>query len=422
VAALRVGALLLIVASALAWVAAFPAEPSFDWGDAITELSYVLGIAGCLIFVTKVDLPTLEIGVFLFLYSLVLEFLDEFTVEPYVWGTWLPGGASLVGLTITIVGARMAVLRRRRETAERERAVEGLQAANSTLRAVIESTPDAISVRTLDGRFVLVNQAASRILGRPAVDLLGHTVGDVLPPVEAAATLDTDRQALETGEPVTYEETIETARGPRTYLVTKATYRNDRGDPMGIMRIGRDITERKLVEERLAHDARHDPLTGLPNRATFMDQLERVLARARRRSGAAVAVLFLDLDRFKEINDSLGHRVGDALLVAFSHSLEHWLRPGDLVARLGGDEFTVLLDDITGVEEARGIAERIERGLKGAFRLEGREVSTTASIGIAVAADDHDTAEQLLHNADLAMYQAKRLGRARHVVHGAAEA
>jgi diguanylate cyclase (GGDEF)-like protein/PAS domain S-box-containing protein len=177
-----------------------------------------------------------------------------------------------------------------------------------------------------------------------------------------------------------------------------------------------DVTERKLTEEQLAHDAFHDALTHLPNRALFVDLLARSLGRAKRRPDYRFAVLFIDLDRFKVVNDSLGHTVGDALLRALTRRLERCVRPGDTVARLGGDEFTILVNDIGDSSDATRVADRIQRELTQPFTLSGHEVFTSASIGIALSATGYDKAEDLLRDADIAMYRAKALGKARHEV------
>lgn len=176
-----------------------------------------------------------------------------------------------------------------------------------------------------------------------------------------------------------------------------------------------DITARKAVEEQLLHDAFHDPLTGLPNRALFMDRLGHAIRRGRR-SDSQSAVLFLDLDRFKVVNDSLGHVRGDQLLVAIARRLEECVRPGDTVARIGGDEFVVLLDEVPSVEESELIAGRIQESLSVPFQLGGQEVYTTASIGIAISSTGHERAEDLLRDADTAMYDAKSQGKATHRV------
>jgi diguanylate cyclase (GGDEF)-like protein/PAS domain S-box-containing protein len=177
-----------------------------------------------------------------------------------------------------------------------------------------------------------------------------------------------------------------------------------------------DITERKLSEQQLLHDAFHDVLTGLPNRALYMDRLERSLARATRNPEHRVAVLFLDLDRFKLINDSLGHLMGDRLLAETARRLERCLRPEDTVARLGGDEFALLLEGITAVGDAVRVAERIQQQLKRPVTLGGHEVFAAGSIGISLSAPGGGRAEDLVRDADTAMFRSKALGSGQPVV------
>lgn len=181
-----------------------------------------------------------------------------------------------------------------------------------------------------------------------------------------------------------------------------------------------DITERKQAEHQLLHHALHDSLTGLANRALFMDRLQQALSRGKRLPGYKFAVLFMDLDRFKVLNDSLGHIVGDQLLVSIARRLEACLRSVDTIARLGGDEFTILLEGIRDAEDACHLAERIHQALQAPFDLDGQEVFTSASIGIAMSEAEYDRPEDLLRNADSAMYRAKTLGRSRHALFDAA--
>ena len=193
--------------------------------------------------------------------------------------------------------------------------------------------------------------------------------------------------------------------GAQDYLI------KGRVDGQLLNRALRYAVERKRSEMALIHQALHDPLTGLPNRALFVDRLEQALVRHGRRPGLT-GVLFLDLDRFKVVNDSLGHAAGDRVLIGIAERLRTLLRPCDTVARFGGDEFTVLCIDMVGEDEAFSIAERIQQALEAPFDLDGAGVVLTASIGIALASGDREAATTVIRNADAAMYRAKERGRA----------
>jgi len=175
-----------------------------------------------------------------------------------------------------------------------------------------------------------------------------------------------------------------------------------------------DITQRKQTQEQLLHDAFHDSLTQLPNRTLFFDRLQHAMARASRHRDYHYAVLFLDLDRFKLVNDSLGHKIGDLLLIMVANRLFSFLRSVDTIARLGGDEFVILLDEIEDIAAAASISTRIQQELKHAFQIEGHEVYTSASIGIVFHSDEYQSPEEILRDADTAMYRAKRLGKDRY--------
>jgi diguanylate cyclase (GGDEF)-like protein len=193
--------------------------------------------------------------------------------------------------------------------------------------------------------------------------------------------------------------------------MTEATVAGDRRVSQGLLV---DTTDQKMLEAQLLHDALHDPLTGLANRVLFADHVERALA-SRRRGRTKVALLFLDLDDFKVINDTLGHRAGDRLLIEVARRLTEATRDGDIAARQGGDEFTVLLDRVHGVDDAVASAERLAASLGQPIELEGLNISITVSVGIALASDEN-AADDLLAHADAAMYAAKAQGKARYAV------
>jgi diguanylate cyclase (GGDEF)-like protein/PAS domain S-box-containing protein len=197
----------------------------------------------------------------------------------------------------------------------------------------------------------------------------------------------------------------------RWVMVRGLAIRAAGGEPIRMAGSLSDITDRHAAEGQLKHDALHDTLTGLPNRRLFLDRVDHSLQRSSRDDSRACASLFLDIDRFKFVNDSLSHAVGDKLLVAFADRVSAALRPGDTVARLGGDEFTVLLENVHDVEEAAGVADRIQRSVAEVFRIHGNELVVSASIGISVSTPGLSSAS-LVRNADIAMYDAKRRGGA----------
>jgi diguanylate cyclase (GGDEF)-like protein/PAS domain S-box-containing protein len=202
----------------------------------------------------------------------------------------------------------------------------------------------------------------------------------------------------------------------RWVLSRGAAIRDEKGNAIRVAGIQRDIHGRKLLEADWKARAFCDPLTDLPNRALFMERLEQALHRVQRQREFLVAVLYIDLDFFKQINDNFGHRIGDQLLVTVSRKVKSCVRPSDTIARIGGDEFTVLLEDLKNPEEAVRIAERICSDLREPFYIDQTYIQTSASIGVAVGTPEYQSSEELLNDADLAMYLAKDQGRARHEV------
>ena len=223
--------------------------------------------------------------------------------------------------------------------------------------------------------------------------------------------VDGSLQHLEHGHRLRFED------GSYHWTLTRGfAVRGSDGVAERVIGLQTDVSAQMRAEERLQYDALHDPLTGLPNRTLFIDRLDQAFARVRRSTERSFAVLFLDVDRFKNLNDGLGHLTGDRLLCAIASRLEHVLRPNDTVARFGGDEFVVLVEDMSDVHAITGVARRIEVEFREPFDLEGTEVFATVSMGIAVWSDRYSRPDELLRDADTAMYRAKALGRNRFVV------
>ena len=277
-------------------------------------------------------------------------------------------------------------------------------------RILVENTSDIITLMGADGTVFYESSALERVVGYKPDDQVGTNAFDWIHPDDIDRALDLFVDILSTpGLHPPLEFRVPHQDGSWRYLEHVVNNLLDDPDVGGIVVTSRDITKRKELEEQLRYHAFHDPLTGLPNRALFMDRLRHALV-ARTSGERPVAVLFVDLDNFKLVNDSLGHGVGDRLLVGVAERLRASLRPADTVARLGGDEFAILLEDIADQGDATRAALRVRQGLGTPFALEGQEVFATPSIGIAFSTSAKNTAEDLLRVADRAMYQARRSG------------
>ncbi len=293
-----------------------------------------------------------------------------------------------------------------------------LKESEERFHSAFDYAPIGMAMVTLDGRWLQVNHSLCQIIGYREEELIGERFQIVTHPEDLDRFLQEVVNILEgRAQSSQIEKRYVDKHGQEIWaLVNISLIHDTESRPSSLVFQIQDITDRKRAQEQLLHDAFHDPLTGLPNRAWFMDQLRIALSRSRRRSGSKFAVLFLDLDRFKIINDSLGHMYGDQLLVGIARRLRHCLRTEDMIARLGGDEFTVLINDIRDPEDALIVAERIQNHLSQKFALGGFETFTSVSIGIAFSDSEYEKPADLLRDADTAMYQAKLRGKARFVI------
>lgn len=304
-----------------------------------------------------------------------------------------------------------------RDITDRKRAEEELKHSVSVLQSTFESTAEGILVIDAEGRIVSWNQRFAQMWRLPPDALEARDRARVL--ACAAEQLTDPQQFLDrvrelySGDPMA--ESLETLHFKDGRVVERYSIPQMLdGVPIGRVSSFRDLTARHRAEERLLHDAIHDALTGLPNRTLFMDRLGQAIRHSKRHLDHRFALLFVDVDRFKVVNDSLGHLVGDEMLVAIAARIRNTVRPADTVARLGGDEFTILLETIDRPEDAIVAAERIQSVVSAPFTIRDSEIFTTVSIGIAVSAPHYHSPEEMLRDADIAMYRAKTNGRAGH--------
>jgi diguanylate cyclase (GGDEF)-like protein/PAS domain S-box-containing protein len=285
-------------------------------------------------------------------------------------------------------------------------------------RSAFDHAAIGMALVSPEGRWLQVNRSLCELLGYTERELMATDYLKVIHPNDLSAVMANIKDLMRGKIPSCQtEKRYIHKQGQEVWALWSASLARDgfSKSPHLIFQI-QNITDRKEAEERLLHDAFHDALTSLPNRALLIDHLKLALARSERNEKAMFAVIYLDLDRFKVINDSLGHMIGDQLLIGIARRLENILRPGDTIARLGGDEFTILLEDIQDRNYVIQIVERIQNEISAPFSLNGREVFTTVSIGIAISSKDYKQTEDVLRDADTAMYRAKALGKARYEV------
>src|SRR6266850_5226424 len=345
--------------------------------------------------------------------------------------TWLAGGGPWpreLMLHVLIAGAALllasAVIMTRRSAQRTEEAESALRESEERLRLIANNVPALISYVDREQRYRYSNRTYNEWFGIPHESMQGRTVAEVFGD-EAYSRMRPEIERCLAGADVQFElATGEKGPQRRTLQVACVPHLGADGEVLGIYVLANDVTQLKRAQEdlryaalQLQHDARrleflahHDTLTGLPNRAMFSERAREAVVHARRHQKSC-AFLFLDLDNFKTVNDTLGHDVGDALLKIISSRLRASVRGDDFIARIGGDEFCVLLLDIADAREAAAVAQNLLHELGKPYRIGEHQVNSGASIGIACVPQDGDDVATLLRLADLAMYRAKELGR-----------
>lgn len=304
-----------------------------------------------------------------------------------------------------------------RDITKRKQAEEALIKSEQSYRFLSEGIMHQVWTATPDGGLDYISLRTLRYFGKTFEEMCDDKWVGAVHPEDLPGCVEKWTRALKTGE--NYEVEFRLRRGDGTYrwhLGRAVASYDEKGNVLKWFGTNTDIDDQKAAEAKLNFYALHDALTDLPNRAQFMMCLGQAIERCRKNSTACFAVLYLDLDRFKIINDSLGHVIGDKLLIAIAERLKRTVRPGDVVARLGGDEFTVLLKRADNEEGVAKIAERLQKEISKAFQLDNYEVYTSASIGVVISDTLSRKPEEILRDADAAMYQAKASGKARYVI------
>lgn len=302
-----------------------------------------------------------------------------------------------------------------RDVTERKQQEEKLR----LLERAISASSDGIVISEAKAHtpLVYVNPSFEQITGYTAAEVLGRNCSFLQGVDKNQPELEKLRDAIDQGTDCTVVLRNYRKNGSLFWNELRLSpVENDQGKITHYIGVQTDITQRKAAEEQLIHQAYHDSLTGLPNRALLMERLREAGIQSKRQPDYLFSVLFIDLDRFKLVNDSLGHAVGDMLLIVIALRLEACLRPGDTLARLGGDHFVILSENIKTPDDATALAESIHRQLQPPFCLQGHELFITASIGIALSASDCSRPADLLRDADIAMYRAKQAGKGRHAL------
>jgi diguanylate cyclase (GGDEF)-like protein/PAS domain S-box-containing protein len=288
------------------------------------------------------------------------------------------------------------------------------EAYTAQLAAIVESSYDAIIVKDLNGIITSWNAGAERIFGYRAEEIIGCSIFGLIPR-DRLQEESKIMSLIKSGKPVDHFETVRLGKDNKLIdvSVTISPMKDSGGNVIGASKVARDITQRKEAQERIQHLAHYDALTELPNRALLADRIKIAIAHADRYSHR-LALLFVDLDRFKLVNDSLGHEIGDKLLKVVAERMQSSVREADTISRVGGDEFIILLSQIDSLEDAAGVARKIIAALSQPHRIEGHELMVSASVGISIYPDSAKDASSLMRNADSSMYCAKEAGRNRY--------